>query len=263
MTLALGSCLRSNDAWGAGRRGLMVVEGPLRVPSGQAQGERIWEVRVRWGVGDAMWDGDAPRRAPALGSRVRGNDARGGVRKGREVGTSPRLAPALGSRESGNDDGGCGGMRWREGLLSGWGPALAGGRFSNRPYDRGGAHEGGGDAGAAGGGGPGWNGTRPCGNKCWQGLPGGGHPSRSRGGWPGKRVAGCSATRASTGSSTGSKRGSRTTGGLAASPRARPNGAGGVGGAAAPPASSPTASLSISGRWRWLRGRPLATGRRT
>ena len=76
-------------------------------------------------------------------------------------------------------------------------------------------------------------------------------------------VAGCSATRASTGSSTGSKRGSRTTGGLAASPRARPNGAGGVGGAAAPPASSPTASLSISDRWRWLRGRPLATGRRT
>ena len=70
------------------------------------------------------------------------------------MGTSPRLAPALGSRESGNDDGGCGGMRWREGLVSGWGPALAGGRFSNRPYDRGGAHEGGGDAGAAGGGGP-------------------------------------------------------------------------------------------------------------
>ena len=76
------------------------------------------------------------------------------MREGREVGTSPRLAPALGSCESGNDDGGCGGMRWREGLVSGWGPALAGGRFSNRPYDRGGAHEGGGDAGAAGGGGP-------------------------------------------------------------------------------------------------------------
>ena len=66
----------------------------------------------------------------------------------RETETSPRLAPALGSRESGNDDGGCGGMRWREGLVLGWGPALAGGRFSNRPYDRGGAHEGGGDAGA-------------------------------------------------------------------------------------------------------------------
>ena len=108
---------------------------------------------MRWGVGDAIGDGDAPRRAP-LDSCLRRNDARGGVREGREVGTSPRLAPALGSRESGNDDGGCGGMRWREGLVSGWGPALAGGRFSNRPYDRGGAHEGGGDAGAAGGGGP-------------------------------------------------------------------------------------------------------------
>ena len=33
----------------AGMRG-----GPLRVPSGQAQSERVWEGRVRWGVGDAM-----------------------------------------------------------------------------------------------------------------------------------------------------------------------------------------------------------------
>ena len=38
------------------------------------------------------------------------------------------------------------------GWASGWGPALAGGRFANRPYDRGRAQEGGGDAGAAGGG---------------------------------------------------------------------------------------------------------------
>ena len=99
----------------------------------QAQGERVWEGRVRWGVGDAMGDRGAPRRAP-LDSCLRRNDARGGVREGRELGTSPRLAPALGSRESGNDDGGRGGMRWREGLVSGWGPALAGGRFANRPY---------------------------------------------------------------------------------------------------------------------------------
>ena len=57
-----------------------------------------------------------------------------GMRWGTET---PRAArPALGSRESGNDEGGCGGMRWREGLVSGWGPALAGGRFANRPYDR-------------------------------------------------------------------------------------------------------------------------------
>ena len=97
--------------------------GPFECPQDrlrQGQGERVWEARVRWGVGDAMGDGDAPRRAPALGSR-----------------------------ESGNDDGGCGGMRWREGFGSGWGPALAGGRFANRPYERGGAHKGEGDAGAA------------------------------------------------------------------------------------------------------------------
>ena len=103
--------------------------------------------------GGGWGDGDAPRGAP-LGSCLRRNDARGGVREGREVGTSPRLAPALDSRVRGNDDGGCGGMRCCEGLVSGWGPALAGGRFSNRPYDRGGTHEGEGDAGAAGGGGP-------------------------------------------------------------------------------------------------------------
>ena len=136
----------------------MGVCGPVGAAGGGGPFDRlrangIAVARVRWGVGDAMRDRGAPRRAP-LDSCLRRNDARGGVREGREVGTSPRLAPALGSRESGNDDGGCGGMRWREGLVSGWGPALAGGRFSNRPYDRGGAHEGGGEAGAAGGGGP-------------------------------------------------------------------------------------------------------------
>ena len=110
----------------------------------QAQGERIWEARVRWGVGDAMGGRRRPAPRAPLDTGFRRYDARGGVREGREVGTSPRRAPALGSRESGNDDGGCGGMRWREGFGSGWGPALAGGRFANRPYDRGGAHEGGG-----------------------------------------------------------------------------------------------------------------------
>ena len=84
----------------------------------QAQGERIWEGRVRWGVGDAMGDGDALR-----------------------------LAPALGSRESGNDDGGCGGMRWREGFGSGWvarsrgravrEPPLRPGSLRSREYARG------------------------------------------------------------------------------------------------------------------------------
>ena len=183
---SLGYCLRRNDVgwWrNAGRpRRLraaplpwipvlagttMGVCGPVGAAGGGGPFDRlrangIAVARVRWGVGDAMRDRGAPRRAP-LDSCLRRNDARGGVREGREVGTSPRLAPALGSRESGNDDGGCGGMRWREGLVSGWGPALAGGRFSNRPYDRGGAHEGGGDAGAAGGGGDaGAAGKRPC-----------------------------------------------------------------------------------------------------
>ena len=54
--------------------------GPLRVPSGQAlrqaQGERILEARVRWGVGNAMGDGDAPRLAP-LDSCLLRNDACG------------------------------------------------------------------------------------------------------------------------------------------------------------------------------------------
>ena len=130
------------------------------------------------GSGGAMADGDAPRGGP-LDSCLRRNDACGRVREGREVGTSPRLAPALGSRESGNDDGGCGGMRWREGLVSGWGPALAGGRFSNRPYDRGGAHEGGGDAGAAGGGGPPSSALSNC--YGWQG--GGGSRGSGGGRW--------------------------------------------------------------------------------
>ena len=102
-------------------RGLVVE--PLRCPRDRLRAGDLGRA-YNAGVGDAMGDGGAPRRAPALGSR-----------------------------ESGNDDGGCGGMRWREGFGSGWGPALAGGRFANRPYDRGGAHEGGGDAGAAGGGG--------------------------------------------------------------------------------------------------------------
>ena len=124
-------------------------------------------MRVPWGEGSrgvgvgarGSCQGGAPSSALRTGfDRLRANGfGRGagggewGMRWG--DGDAPRRAPALGSRESGNDDGGCGGMRWREGFGSGWGPALAGGRFANRPYDRGGAHEGGGDAGAAGGGG--------------------------------------------------------------------------------------------------------------
>ena len=50
----------------------------------QAQGERGFGARACDGVmGDAMRDGDAPRPAPALGSRFRGNDGIGG--RGRRV----------------------------------------------------------------------------------------------------------------------------------------------------------------------------------
>ena len=44
----------------------------------------------------------------------------GGVEDARGDGDALRRAPALGSRESENDDGGCGGTRWREGFGPGW-----------------------------------------------------------------------------------------------------------------------------------------------
>ena len=106
------------------------------------------------GWGNAL-GGDAPRHAPALGSRFRGNDG-GGVAQGERIwgracdgvggvrwgrGTAPRRAPALGSRFRGNDGGarerrgGAGttggwvgvrwgwvGVRWRGGgAVAGWG----------------------------------------------------------------------------------------------------------------------------------------------
>ena len=126
---------RASPLWIPAFAGMTRAEGPLRVPSGQAL--RVPSGQASTGSGRTDFGG-----APSVGSGGAMGD-----------GDAPRGAPALGSRESGNDDGGCGGTRWREGLVSGWEPALAGGRFANRPYDRGGAHEGGGDAGAAGGGG--------------------------------------------------------------------------------------------------------------
>ena len=97
----------------------------------QAQGERTRGARVRWGVGDAMGDGDAPRGAP-LDSCLRRNDARGGVREGRggapvrrRTETAPHRAPCPGfplSRE----------RRWgsagRRGLLVAEGPSTGSGR---------------------------------------------------------------------------------------------------------------------------------------
>ena len=71
--------------------------GPLRVPSAQAQGERIWEGRLQRGVGEAMGDGDAPRRT-SLGSCLRRNDARavgsGGCDGGRRR-PAPRPCPGF------------------------------------------------------------------------------------------------------------------------------------------------------------------------
>ena len=74
---ALGSRFRENDDGGVRCGGGCWWREALR----QAQGERNCEARVRRGVGDAMGDGDAPRRAP-LDSCLRRNDARGGVRAG-------------------------------------------------------------------------------------------------------------------------------------------------------------------------------------
>ena len=51
---------------------------------------------------------------------------------------TPRAAPLPWVPARAERRWGVGGMRWREGLVSGWEPALAGGRFANRPYDRGG-----------------------------------------------------------------------------------------------------------------------------
>ena len=60
----------------------------------RTQGERRREAR-RWGVGDAgVGDGDAPRRAPALGSRESGNDDGGmGGRRALLVSGAPFECP--------------------------------------------------------------------------------------------------------------------------------------------------------------------------
>ena len=105
--------------------------GPLRVPFDRLRANGFGEARVRWGVGNAMGDGDAPRGAP-LDSCLRRNDARGGVREGRggapvrrRTETAPHRAPCPGfplSRE----------RRWgsagRRGLLVAEGPSTGSGR---------------------------------------------------------------------------------------------------------------------------------------
>ena len=81
--------------WGTGRGPAIVGGRELRVLLGDAprgswgpfdlsaQGDDgVWEACVRRGVGDGG-EGDAPRRAPALGSRFRGNDGHIGGREWR------------------------------------------------------------------------------------------------------------------------------------------------------------------------------------
>ena len=119
-----------------GRRGLLVVG--VR----QAQGERIWEVRVRWGVGDGM--GDARRATVAAASGFLPFPLRFPSGNGL---TTPPPSPFGGSgreRIWGRVCGGEWGMRW------GWRPRAAGLPGANR-NDDGGVREGrgaGGDAGA-------------------------------------------------------------------------------------------------------------------
>ena len=143
MTLVLGSCLRSNDAWGAGRRGLMVVECPLRVPSGQAStgsgrtdlgsapttGSRgcngvgvgmpcpapLWIPAFAGktiGVWGAARDGDAPVHRPCPGFPQR---------RERRWGCAGRTMGVCGPASAG----GHGGVKV---------PLRRDGRFANRPY---------------------------------------------------------------------------------------------------------------------------------
>ena len=89
-----------------------------------AAGRAVREPPLRRGVGDTTGDGDAPRRAPALGSRVRGNDDGGcGVWRGLlVVGGGLRVPSGQASTGSGRTDlggacavgsGGCDGGRRR------------------------------------------------------------------------------------------------------------------------------------------------------
>ena len=78
----LDSCLRRNDErgsrnddWGCrGRRGLLGGGGPS-TGSGRTG---LWMAAATGGGGGGWGWGAAPRRAPALGSRLRGNDGGGG-----------------------------------------------------------------------------------------------------------------------------------------------------------------------------------------
>ena len=151
-----GGRVARGGAWGLGAR--VMAGGPpssaLRTGFDRLRANGFGGARVRWGGGmrwagtpratqasgipafagktvggrarDGVGGGGPPHRAPALGSRFRGNDG-GGVAQGERIwvarlrwgvgdamrdGDAPRRAPALGSRFRGNDGGGgwgCGG----------------------------------------------------------------------------------------------------------------------------------------------------------
>ena len=126
---------------GEGDAGVAGGGGPLR----QAQGERIWEARLRWGVGDAMADGGAPRFAP-LDSCLRRNDARGGVRAGEGWWCRRALRQAQGERTREAR------VRWGVGVR--WGTETSCAASLWFPAFTGMTRAGEGDAGVAGGGGP-------------------------------------------------------------------------------------------------------------
>ena len=152
---------RYDDGGCAGRRGLLVAGGPLRVPSGQAStasGRTGREARVRWGRGDAMGDlwrppprgsdtGGRPwSTGPALAGRaIRVARLRWGVGVGDARGVGGGGAPPGAPLDTGfrrYDDGGVRVSRccW----CGAGGPALAGRAIREAPLRRGGgAHEGG------------------------------------------------------------------------------------------------------------------------
>ena len=155
----VGECGK-DDGGSAGREGCWWLRAHLRARPRQALREGLrangfGKARVRWGVGDAMGDGGAPRRAP-LDSCLRRNDARGGVRvvmRGPLVAEGPPLRMPSGQLRQAQGERiweahfvlrGEWGMRWGRETPRG-APAL--GPFTGTRWGCGG------DAGSAGGGG--------------------------------------------------------------------------------------------------------------
>ena len=108
----------------------MWVCGPTSAAgSGGVRFPRVGGVGVKTGIGGGC---ASPLWIPAFAGVTRD----GGGTPGRTR-DAPRAAPLPWvPARAGTTMGGVVGCVGAEGLVSGWGPALAGGRFSNRPYDR-------------------------------------------------------------------------------------------------------------------------------